>query len=182
MMRRGWVGILGVAAAIASPAAAANGIRGGVVGNGATPTTGSAAAGKVLYGTVGQPMVGSAAGSSHRVGDGFWSFGGVRVVTVGDGPKLPTVLELGLPSPNPTNGAVALSLAVPGAADVRIDVLDVQGRVVGAMHAGRLEAGRHRFTWDGTDGAGRPSPSGVYFAVLVVDGRRVAERRLVRLL
>jgi hypothetical protein len=30
--------------------------------------------------------------------------------------------------------------------------------------------------------AGRRSPSGIYFAMLTIDGRRVAERRIVRLL
>ena len=76
---------------------------------------------------------------------------------------------------------MAMSLSLPKAADVRVQVYDVTGRVVGEMHAGRLDPGTYRLEWDGTDGEGHASGPGVYFASLQVDGRLVTQHRLVRL-
>jgi hypothetical protein len=54
-----------------------------------------------------------------------------------------------------------------------VDVVGVQGREVGAMHAGSLDPGVYRLEWDPTDGDGHHSGSG--------DGRLVSPRRFVRL-
>ncbi|HET9328012.1 MAG TPA: FlgD immunoglobulin-like domain containing protein [Candidatus Eisenbacteria bacterium] len=137
-----------------------------------------------MVGTVGQPAVGRTVDLNNSGCLGYWCFGGVRVVAVEKDPideGLPTVFALGAPFPNPTAGKVMFALGLPRAAEVRISVLDVEGRSVGSMRAGSLDAGRYRLEWDGTDGNGRVSPAGVYFARLLVDGRPVAQRRIVRL-
>jgi hypothetical protein len=166
------------------PGRAAATVRGKVLSGGATPASGATGSGRVLVGTVGQPAVGASAELNGHLCLGFWCFGGVRIVSVEEDPRdpgLPTALAFGVPVPNPARGAVALRLALPRAADVRVSVLDVEGRVVGSMHAGRLDPGRYRLEWDGTDGEGRVSPSGVYFARLTIDGSAMGQRRIVRL-
>jgi hypothetical protein len=61
---------------------------------------------------------------------------------------------------------------------VRLGILDLQGRRVRELAAGRVEAGRYARRWDLADGAGRPVAPGVYFARLdALD--RVLVRRLV---
>jgi hypothetical protein len=66
--------------------------------------------------------------------------------------------------PNPFREATGIRLALDGAqANVRVEVFDVSGRLVRAIFAGPLTAGSHSFSWDGRDGEGRSSGSGLYF-------------------
>jgi hypothetical protein len=46
---------------------------------------------------------------------------------------------------------------------VRLDVVDASGRVVRRLADGRLPLGAQRLGWDGRDGLGLASPSGVYY-------------------
>jgi hypothetical protein len=76
--------------------------------------------------------------------------------------------------PNPFNPRTTIPFELApgaGAAEVRLDILDLRGRLVATVGAGRFRRGeRHRATWAGRDGAGRDLPSGVYLARLRVDG------------
>ena len=70
-----------------------------------------------------------------------------------------------------------LALDLPIAADVTLTLFDVAGRVMAPLHAGRLEAGSHRF---GLESKGLAN--GVYFArALIVspEGTRVLHARVV---
>lgn len=73
---------------------------------------------------------------------------------------------LAAPAPNPAAGPVSIRLAL-GAAErgrpVRIDVVDVAGRVVRRLHDGSLQAGVTAFDWDLLDGRGLPAQAGLYF-------------------
>jgi hypothetical protein len=165
------------------PSVAATTLRSSVLGNGATPSAGVGAAGRVLVGTAGQAAVGYAGSASKALCHGFWCNAGVHVAGIEDPPGggLPTTLEFSLPAPNPAFGTVRFRLALPHAAAVRVDVFDVQGRMAGAMRAGNLDPGVYPLEWDGTDGDGHASGAGVFFARLEVDGRLVAQRRIVLL-
>ncbi len=72
--------------------------------------------------------------------------------------------------PNPFNPQVTVSfdLARPGRAQVV--VFDVAGRRVRTLVDAELAAATHARTWDGRDDAGRPAPSGTYYARLAADG------------
>ena len=91
-----------------------------------------------------------------------------------------TQIELEQSRPNPTSGPMEISFALPasGFADVRI--YDPQGRQVRILAARELAAGRHSVSWDGTDDAGRPVPSGIYLYRLQ-SGAMMLTRRAVRL-
>jgi hypothetical protein len=98
-------------------------------------------------------------------------------LTTGDGP-LVTVLEntgesfdpwlasaATLPSasklmgayPNPFNPTTPISFELRDASDVRLDVFDVSGRIVGAHGSAPMPAGQHQITFDGSS-----LPSGIY--------------------
>lgn len=64
---------------------------------------------------------------------------------------------------------VRMTVALPSAGAVRLDVLDVGGRVVRSLDLGRLDAGEHALTWDGRDARGGAAPSGHYFVRLRVN-------------
>ncbi len=170
---------VGLALSVASPAGAYQ-LRGSVVASGATPSGGVAGGPFAMLGTAGMPVVGRSGNGVWSLAHGFWSFGGARVVDVGPNGGGPVALALGPAVPNPSRGGVRLALALPHAAQVRLLVLDVSGRVVDEA-GGPLPAGRHTLDWTGTSRDGRAVRPGVYFARVLVDGRMLGTRRLVEL-
>lgn len=83
------------------------------------------------------------------------------------GPALASLVA----APNPFNPATSLRFSLPQAGQVQIDVIDLAGRRVQRVVDQQLGAGDHEATWRGTDTAGQPLASGVYQALLRVDGR-----------
>jgi hypothetical protein len=90
---------------------------------------------------------------------------------VGVGPEA-TALALGSPFPNPAQGRMAYTVALPRAASVRLQVLDLAGRLVMTLWDGRLEAGRHGLEWN----ARQSLSSGVYQLVMESEGQRRSRR------
>jgi hypothetical protein len=74
-------------------------------------------------------------------------------------------------SPNPFSRATEIGYAVRTPGRVGVDIFDVVGRKVRALAAGTLPPGYHKAVWDGTDDAGRPMPSGVYYVRMSEGGR-----------
>jgi uncharacterized protein (DUF362 family) len=81
------------------------------------------------------------------------------------------------PYPNPTRHSSTLRFDCAGDVNARLEIVDVQGRRVRTMAAGRFGAGRHTIVWDGRDERGRLVPSGVFFSRLDAAGR-TQERRV----
>ncbi len=75
----------------------------------------------------------------------------------------PARLALSAPWPNPSRGAVRLSLELPAASAVEVVVYDAAGRRVASLANGPREAGRHALAWGATDAAGHRARAGVYF-------------------
>jgi len=82
---------------------------------------------------------------------------------------------LGPVRPNPARGSVELDYQLPRESEVRLTVVDVQGRELAVLANGRLAAGRHAATWSGTLG-GRAAPRGTYFVRLAAGGRTRVKR------
>ncbi len=78
------------------------------------------------------------------------------------------------PRPNPFNPTTSLRFHVPaGAGRAELSILDQRGRHVTTLLSELAPAGGWlQVTWDGRDASGRQQPSGIYFAVLDVDGAR----------
>jgi hypothetical protein len=90
-------------------------------------------------------------------------------------------MALAPPAPNPAHGPTMLRFRLETASHVTITIHDVAGRAVRRATLGRMGPGDQRWNWDGRGEDGRLVPSGIYLARLLVDGRRVAERRIVEL-
>ena len=78
----------------------------------------------------------------------------------------PMDFELEPNYPNPFNPATTISFALASAREVRLEIYDLHGRPVRLLLDGFLSAGRHKISWDGTNGYNRPAAGGVYFARL----------------
>jgi parallel beta-helix repeat protein len=80
------------------------------------------------------------------------------------------------PYPNPFNPSVTIRFALPGRADVRLVVYDVQGRCVRELVRCAVPAGFHDAEWDGKDASGLTVSSGIYILKLTA-GNRSAIRK-----
>lgn len=96
-----------------------------------------------------------------------------------DPPRSSERIALSAPAPNPARGAVRFTLELPRASATEIAIYDAAGRRVRTLHDAALPAGRHAFSWDGRDDAGRACRAGVFFARASASGA-LASRRIVR--
>ena len=73
-------------------------------------------------------------------------------ITVGPVANLPFALT---PlKPNPSSGPVRIGFTLPHPAQIQIDVIDLQGRLVASLARGAWPAGRHEVQWSASAGAG----------------------------
>jgi hypothetical protein len=79
-------------------------------------------------------------------------------------PEPPARLAFRAPAPNPAAGAVRLVLELPDAGEVSVDIVDLAGRRIQALHRGAAGPAPLTLAWDGRDASGRMAPAGLYFA------------------
>lgn len=77
--------------------------------------------------------------------------------------EAPGTASLSSPWPNPARGALQVTLALPHAAAVEVEALDLLGRRVRTIAAGVMRAGSTIMSWDLSDASGRPVPAGLYW-------------------
>ncbi len=82
--------------------------------------------------------------------------------------------------PNPFDAGTTIAFDMPRAGEVRIEVLDVSGRVVCTLLSGSSPRGRHSVEWDGRDAAGSQASPGIYF-VRMLTGEFTATRKMMLL-
>jgi len=78
--------------------------------------------------------------------------------------------------PNPFRAPATVRFDVPSAADVKLEIFDVGGRLMQRLVEGRQAPGRYTVVWDGRDAGGRPAAGGVYFIRLTSDDMRARHR------
>lgn len=89
-------------------------------------------------------------------------------------------VELAPPVPNPGVGAIRLRASLARAGHVRLDILDVSGRLVHTIVDADLTPGPVEWSWDGRDASGARATAGVYFARLRTPAG-LHTRRIVKL-
>jgi len=100
---------------------------------------------------------------------------------VGPAPATSTSEPILVASPNPFNPKTTICFFLDAPANVRLEIFGADGRRVTALQDGLAGAGSHERTWTGMDVAGHPVASGVYYVRLSVDGRSIAQKRLLLL-
>ena len=80
--------------------------------------------------------------------------------------------------PNPFNPATRIEFGLAESGPVRVEIFDIQGRMVRTLTKKALPAGSHEVRWDGLDRHGRAVPSGVYLCRVSGSGE-TADLKLV---
>ncbi len=78
---------------------------------------------------------------------------------------IPSNLSIFESHPNPFNSRINISICLPDFHKVSLDICDLNGRLVQMLSNENLEAGYHKFCFDGSG-----LPNGIYFAQLDVNG------------
>jgi len=82
--------------------------------------------------------------------------------------------------PNPFNDHVNFSIDMKTSAAVRLDIRDVNGRLIANVREGKLEEGQHMLLWEGKTINGYAIGSGLYYYTLVVDGQMCTNGKLIK--
>ncbi|MEN8008400.1 MAG: FlgD immunoglobulin-like domain containing protein [Candidatus Krumholzibacteriota bacterium] len=106
-----------------------------------------------------RPADGLVVAGTH--GKGVYSID-IPVGTSVDNAEIPTAARLGQNVPNPFNPMTTISFNLAAAGKANLSIYDVAGKRIRTLVDMELEAGDHRFTWNGTDQSGRPAAAGVY--------------------
>ena len=64
--------------------------------------------------------------------------------------------------PNPFHSSLMIRFDLPEAGQTKLEVFDLQGRLVSQLQDGPLEAGAYELSWDGTIGEGQALSDGLY--------------------
>lgn len=88
---------------------------------------------------------------------------------------LPRGFELYQSYPNPFNPSTSISFKLPAPSHVKLEIFNILGQAVATLYNGPLQAGVHRYTWDGTNAS-----SGVYLYRLTA-GDYVESKKMILL-
>jgi hypothetical protein len=83
---------------------------------------------------------------------------------------LPQAFALKPNRPNPFESLTKIAFDLPEACAVRLDVVDVEGRVVRVLTDDVWSAGSHSLAWTGDNDAGQAAGPGVYFVRMTAGG------------
>lgn len=80
----------------------------------------------------------------------------------------PATMPLSLEAvPNPFNPRLTVSFSLPASGSARMEVVDLQGRIVRVLFDDYRSAGSDQVLWNGLDDQGRAAASGVYLVRLI---------------
>ena len=87
-------------------------------------------------------------------------------IGIAEHPPLPRSRILVRGYPNPFNGVITIRLQLPRYDLYRLEIYDVNGRLVKNVFDGQLAGGERRFNWDAKDNNLQTVASGVYFLIV----------------
>ncbi|MBN1755234.1 T9SS type A sorting domain-containing protein [bacterium] len=92
---------------------------------------------------------------------------------------LPDRVELLGNYPNPFNSQTFISFALPQPAEVKLEIFDIQGKLVRSTKTEFWQAGIHNIHWDGQNSSGQPMSSGIYLYRLWIGGNEYTHKMIL---
>ncbi len=102
-----------------------------------------------------------------------WLIGPPQTTPVQDTPR---VLTLAANTPNPFNPVTRIAFALDRNGPVRLEVFDLQGRLVRTLADEPMTAGDHTVLWDGRADGGQPAASGTYVYRLTANDQMLSRK------
>jgi hypothetical protein len=93
--------------------------------------------------------------------------------------RLPTTFALMQNQPNPFARTTRIRFELPRAEHVRLEVFDLQGRLVRRLADARYEAGRWAVEWNLRSAQRSAAPAGVYLYRMIAGGYRIEKKMVV---
>lgn len=150
----------------------------GTVGNTGSflwPVSGPASANAFIKVVAHNPAAATPSLAAFDVNDAPFT---VQATVTGVEAEAVTEFSLRLASRNPTSNGAVVSFALPRDSAVRIEVFDVNGRLVETLANGTYRQGRYTARWSGRTPHGE-APSGVYFLKFRSSGHEQTRRIVV---
>jgi hypothetical protein len=91
---------------------------------------------------------------------------------------IPDKAELYNNYPNPFNAKTTISFRLLQAANVKINIFDIRGRLVDRLIDENLNAGYHNIEWMGLNDSPNDLSSGIYLYTIIVDNISVFRKML----
>lgn len=83
--------------------------------------------------------------------------------------------------PNPFNPTTELKFTLTQTSHIQLKIIDLRGHQSGTLENSKLTAGEHTYHWNAINQEGSAVPSGIYFAVLVINRHReIRKMTLIR--
>ncbi len=82
--------------------------------------------------------------------------------------------------PNPFKENIRFDFECTQAAEVQLQICDLQGRIIYSLANRQFLAGQHTIHWSGRNAHGQKISAGIYFCKLMINGKQVASRKLVK--
>lgn len=79
-------------------------------------------------------------------------------------------------SPNPMHGESRIQFTLHHSTRVQAEIFSLQGKRVAVLANRQLQAGEQELIWDGTTGAGKLLPNGIYLINLTAGGARFSQK------
>jgi serine protease len=92
---------------------------------------------------------------------------------------IPSRFSVSHSRPNPFHTMTEFSISLPQAARVTTEIFTMQGQKVATLTDEVREAGTHVIRWDGTNSAGQPVASGIYFYRVIAGGNMVTKKMVL---
>ena len=89
---------------------------------------------------------------------------------------LPTEYRLRPNFPNPFNPSTQISFDLPASDNVKLQIFDVQGRLVNTLVDTKLDAGVYTFSWNGRDNDNKSISSGIYICTFQTNGFTASQK------
>ena len=83
--------------------------------------------------------------------------------------------------PNPFNPVANIYFEVAEFSQVKLSIIDLNGRIVSVLENGEMNPGQYQSLWDGNDNYGNQVSSGIYIAVFELNGMLLQARKLILL-
>ena len=81
--------------------------------------------------------------------------------------------------PNPFNPSTTINFTVPNMTEVKINVFDINGRLVNTLINSSLTSGQHSVVWNGEDSAGNKASAGIYMYTLTSDEVSITNKMIL---